>query len=74
MRKKHWDAKSIIGLILLITLLGSIVYAGIGCALAPEAASQPGERCRRDYVLMLLQCCLGLAVMFLPNMLQKKWT
>lgn len=40
MRKKHWDAKSIIGLILLITLLGSIVYAGIGCALAPEAASQ----------------------------------
>ena len=74
MRKKHWDAKSIIGLILLITLLGSIVYAGIGCALAPEAASQPGERCRSDYVLMLLQCCLGLAVMFLPNMLQKKWT
>ena len=38
MRKKHWDAKSIIGLILLITLLGSIVYAGIGCALAPEAS------------------------------------
>ena len=57
-----------------ITLLGSIIYAAIGWALAPETASQPGERCRSDYVLMLLQCCLGLAVMFLPNMLEKKWT
>ena len=74
MGKKRWDAKSIIGLILLITLLGSIIYAAIGWALAPETASQPGERCRSDYVLMLLQCCLGLAVMFLPNMLEKKWT
>ncbi len=74
MGKKRWDAKSIIGLILLITLLGSIIYAAIGWALAPETSSQPGERCRSDYVLMLLQCCLGLAVMFLPNMLEKKWT
>ncbi len=74
MGKKRWDVKSIIGLILLITLLGSIIYAAIGWALAPETASQPGERCRSDYVLMLLQCCLGLAVMFLPNMLEKKWT
>lgn len=74
MGKKRWDAKSIIGLILLITLLGSIIYAAIGWALAPETASQPGERCRSDYVLMLLQCCLGLVVMFLPNMLEKKWT
>ena len=74
MGKKRWDAKSIIGLILLITLLGSIIYAAIGWALAPETASQPGERCRSDYVLMLLQCCLGLAVMFLPNMVEKKWT
>lgn len=74
MGKKHWDAKSIIALILLITLVGSIVYAGIGWAMAPEAASQPGQRCRSDYVLMLLQCCLGLVVMFLPNMLEKKLT
>ena len=40
MGKKRWDAKSIIGLILLITLLGSIIYAAIGWALAPETASQ----------------------------------
>mgnify|MGYP000304485772 FL=1 len=74
MQAKHWNVKSIIGLILLITLIGSIVYAAIGWAMAPESSPQPGERCRSDYALMLLQCCLGLVVMFLPTMLQKKWT
>ncbi len=74
MQAKHWNVKSIIGLILLITLIGSIVYAAIGWAMAPESSTQPGERCRSDYALMLLQCCLGLVVMFLPTMLQKKWT
>lgn len=43
--------------------------------LAP-ASPQPGAefgKVKSDYLLMLLQCAFGLAVMFLPSMIERNW-
>ena len=74
MKKRRFDAKTIIAIILAVILAGSIVYSAINLILAPEASADAGEKVRSDYLLMLTQCCLGLLVMFVPSFLQKHWT
>ena len=74
MKKKKIAPKTIIAIILFITLVCSIIYSAICLILAPHASADEAVRTRSDYTLMLLQCCLGLAVMFAPSFLQHKWT
>ncbi|CCX42770.1 putative uncharacterized protein [Clostridium sp. CAG:1024] len=72
--KKHDKAKLILGWILFITLLLSIGFSAYMAFTAPEV-SEPvpeGTRLRSDYLLMLTQCLLGLVVMFLPALLEKR--
>ena len=71
MKKKIPWAKKI-GWILLISLAGSIVFSVVKLATASETASAEGGRLKSDYVLMLVQCIMGLFVMFLPGLLKKK--
>ena len=65
----------IIGWILLITLILSVGYAVIRCIMAPSEIEegQPFEKLKSDYVLMILQCSLGIVVMMLPTFLSHKW-
>lgn len=72
MEKRNW--KKIIGLIVLITLVFSVGYSVVKIIMTPEVAIQVGDHTRSDYVLMLLQCCLGLVVFWLPSMLEKKFS
>ncbi|MEA4911061.1 MAG: hypothetical protein VB092_00410 [Oscillospiraceae bacterium] len=67
--------RDILGWILFITLIGSIAFSVIMIIRAPEdaVAVELGERLKSDYVLMLAQCMLGLIVMFLPSLLEKKF-
>jgi uncharacterized membrane protein YjdF len=55
----------------------SVAYAAIRIVQAPSVAifDQPYEKIKSDYVLMLIMCLLGIAVMFLPSLLAKqlKW-
>lgn len=75
MKRRKWPApKTIVAIILAVVLAGSIVYSAICLALAPETSMDDSVRVRSDYLLMLSQCCLGLAVMFVPSLLQKHWT
>ncbi|MEA5059119.1 MAG: hypothetical protein VB049_03650 [Candidatus Pelethousia sp.] len=74
MFKKRPDAKTIIAILLAITLAGSIVYSAMCLAMAPETGADESVRVRSDYILMLSQCCLGLLVMFVPSVLQRRWT
>ena len=57
----------------LFTFLASTVYVSVRIILAPVAApDSDGEvRVKSDYVLMLLQCIIGLAAMMLPGILQR---
>lgn len=73
--KKKLPIQKILFWTLLITLAGSIVFAAIKVAATPADAAvvQEGERLRSDYVLMLVQCALGLVVMFLPSLLEHRF-
>lgn len=72
--KKNW--RKIIGAILLITLILSIIYAALKIATTPSGAAEIGMhiKVKSDYVLMLLQCVLGLFVMMLPSIIERKFS
>ncbi len=71
-RRINWE--KIVSYFVLITLLISIVFIIIAMILAPVSndGNLPYERIKSDYVLMLLQCILGVIAMFLPSFLLKK--
>lgn len=71
---KKWNWSKIIGTILFLVLLGSIVYVTVMIFTAPSTVpeNEPYTKVKSDYYLSLLQCMLGLVVMFLPSFFQKK--
>lgn len=72
-RKKR-DWKKIIGNILFITLLLSIIYTIIRIVISPSGAGAGNhDKVKSDYVLMLLQCILGLIVMMIPSAIERKF-
>ena len=74
--KKKLEWKSVIGFVLLITLVFSIVYAIIRIVVSPSDAlgGQAHEKLKSDYVLMLIQCILGLIVMMIPSIIERRWS
>ena len=71
---KRLDWKKIIGALLLITLLFSILYSIVKIVNAPHEGEGLDEsvRVKSDYTLMLIQCVLGLIVMAIPSLIEKK--
>lgn len=71
--KRNW--KRIIGIILFVTLVSSIAYTIAKIIVAPSGASgtEAYEKVKGDYVLMLLQCILGLIVMAIPSIIERRW-
>lgn len=73
---KQWNWKLIVGAVVFLSLAFSIVYAIVRISTAPDEPL-PGEGhmlLRSDYVLMLIQCMLGLILMILPSLLERKWS
>lgn len=71
-KKINW--KKIIGLVVLWTLIFSIIYSVVNVILAP-AVIDPADvhqKVKSDYVLMFIQCLLGIVVMFLPSFFERK--
>ena len=56
------------------TFVVSAIYVVVRIVLAPAEAVPPGVdvRIKSDYILMLLQCVLGIFAMLLPGVLQHK--
>lgn len=73
--KKNWTARTIISAIVGVSFVFSIVYAIIHLLFAPSVPKEalPFEKLRSDYALMILQCLLGLFMLYLPQLLKKKW-
>lgn len=67
------SARTVVPAILLVTLIGSIVFASVRLASAPAVSDDASVRVQSDYVLMLLQCALGIVVMFLPFIVQRRF-
>ncbi len=72
LKKRDWP--KIFGMILFISLALSIVFIIVSMILAPikPLPEDPYRKVKSDYTLMLLQCCMGVVVMFLPGMMEKR--
>ncbi len=64
--------QKVIFLAVLITMVGSAVTVGISLWLAPSVPTAGYVRIKSDYVLMFLQCLLGIAALLLPRWLSQK--
>lgn len=78
MRKSKTKRKTNIDKILtgfvLAALLLSTIFVVIMIIVSPNKnISSEIIKTKSDYVLMLIQCLLGIAAIFLPSILEKKW-
>ena len=72
-KKRNW--KKIIGILLFVVLVMSVIFTIIRIAQAPsESPIGSHEKVKSDYVLTLLQCILGVIVMFIPTLAERKWS
>lgn len=71
----NWRPRTIIGGIVGLSFFASILFVIIRLLIAPDTpnTSIPYQKLRSDYVLMLMQCLLGLFMIFLPYFLEHKW-
>lgn len=74
--KKSGNPKRIIGFIVFVSLIFSIGYSAFKAITTPESIPDTDVHThfRSDYILMLLQCLLGLLVLGLPRLLERKWS
>ena len=72
--KRDW--RTFFARLLFITLILSIVYTIVQIIQTPAEFTSDFEyiKVRSDYVLMLLQCLLGLFVMTLPSIINKRFS
>ena len=68
--------REIIGRFLLLTLIFSIIYATVLIILSPSTVVEGAAhvKLKSDYVLMLLQCILGIIMMTIPSILNRRWS
>lgn len=71
--KRKLDWKHITWLILVVSLGASLVFTLVKLIQAPASSGDAGQRQKSDYLLMLIQCALGLLVVFLPSFLEKRF-
>ncbi|EAF6699996.1 hypothetical protein AUQ54_15515, partial [Listeria monocytogenes] len=65
--KRKWNWAQILAIFVLLTLVISIVYAIVNLITAPSGNVPEGQQTKGDYSLMLMQCVLGVVVLFLPS-------
>lgn len=58
-----------------LSMAVSVVFISIAMIIAPAEPdpTMPYRRVKGDYVLMLLQCIVGVVAMLLPSLLRHKW-
>ena len=72
-KKSKPTVREIVAMILFATLIFSVVYSLVRFLLAPEELADGAEfeKLKSDYLLMLTQCTLGLAVMMIPTIITR---
>lgn len=72
---KNADWEKIIFWFVFATLVASIVFSLVNIIISPANSVEDVEfeHLKSDYVLMFIQCLLGLILIFLPSMLERRW-
>lgn len=73
MKNTQTIVQKVIFLAVFITMVASTVAVAVIMALAPASSVAGEPRVKSDYVLMLLQCVVGIVALLLPSLLQKKF-
>ena len=63
-----------VGIVVYITLLASIVFSIVKIITSSSVPDGTDTHIRSDYVLMLLQCILGIVVLGVPAFLEKRFS
>ncbi|MDR0417207.1 MAG: hypothetical protein LBH76_07850 [Propionibacteriaceae bacterium] len=71
---KRVDWTTVVFLFVLVSLVAAVSYSIACIATSPSGAvpDAPYGKTKSDYTLMLVQCLLGIAVIFLPSVLEKQ--
>lgn len=74
MNKNKIDFKKIFNIFVLFTLIATTIFLIYAIAVAPvdRDAIDSFERVKSDYILMFVQCLLGIFAMLLPGIVEKK--
>ena len=73
-RTKRQDWKRMFAIFVLSSLILSILFVIVMLFIAPtKNTTSDFIRTKSDYTLMLIQCLLGVAAMFLPSIIERKW-
>lgn len=70
-RKINWQEH--IARFLFLTLIGSMIYSLVRIVLAPETTTELYVNVKSDYILMFIQCLLGVLVMMLPSFIEHRF-
>lgn len=72
--KKKRDYRKIVGLYVFVSLVIAIIGIIVMMIIAPtiKQLDDPNGKIKSDYVLMLVQCVLGLIVILLPGIMEHK--
>ncbi|BBF44023.1 arginine/ornithine antiporter ArcD [Lachnospiraceae bacterium KM106-2] len=75
LKNVNWRPRFVIGLIVGISFVASIIFVIVRLFFAPNVINTniPFQKLRSDYFLMLMQCALGLFLIFLPYIIERKW-
>jgi hypothetical protein len=71
-KKPTW--KTILGVILFLSLLVSVVHLALRLAEVPVYTTGAEQHVKADYMLSLVQCTLGIVVMFVPSFIEKRFS
>ncbi len=72
---KKRDLKKIFAWILFASLLLSAIFTAFRVFFVPTSSDTGEFNMRRsDHTLMLIQCLLGIVVMMLPSVIERKWS
>ncbi len=73
LKKANWE--KITFWFVFATLVASTIFSLVNVILSPSGAIQQAryQKLKSDYVLMLIQCIMGMIIMFLPSILERKW-
>jgi hypothetical protein len=69
---KRSKVEKVVSGIVFLFLISSVIYIVIRIIMVPGGAPEDSERPESEYILMLLQCILGIFIMFLPGIISRK--
>lgn len=73
-QQKKQDWKRMFAIFVFSSLIISIIFVIVMLFIAPtKSTTSDFIRTKSDYTLMLIQCLLGVAAMFLPSLIEKRW-